>query len=233
MVVDWALPIGIAVVAVLVVNTFVPEPIRVAFLITSFAFAWVPMCVLWVASGSSLISIALWLVPAIVLSAAWALGAGLWIGWPILAINMGVMVVSFVPPVGEAWNALVSKLLAVVLRLTLSSGDRDVEQAAERIWKRLWIATCESLRSGLTRFSSDLSGIRKAAEDLPTDDVGRAQLRHALLALIDALSDQAAGADFSVSTEITDAFEELKRLLYRFRCRSVPYRVMTIRRTAD
>lgn len=228
--VDWGLPLLVAAVAVLAINLILPDQFSSAFAVFSFAFYWLPFAVLWIASGSTLISIAVWLIPAIALSAAWALGAGPDIGWLMASLTAGLLVISFYPPAIERWGIAVSRLGTALVRRSLSQGDREVDVEAERIRRRLWVAGHEARRSGPDRYLSDLDGIRNAAGDLSTDDVGGAQLRRDLLGFIDAMHDQASG--HPESNDVKEALDQYLKQLHGFRSRSVLYRIMTLHRNA-
>jgi len=226
--VSWGLPLLAAAVAVLAINLILPDQFSSAFAVFSFAFYWLPFAVLWIASGSTLISIAVWLIPAIALSAAWALGAGPGIGWLMASLTAGLLVISFYPPAIERWGIAVSRLGTALVRMSLSQGDREVDVEAERIRRRLWVAGHEARRSGPDRYLSALDGIRTAAEDLPSRDVGTAQLRRTLLGYIDALHNRGSGS--SATTEVGEALDDYLDQLHRCRSRSMVYRIMTLRR---
>jgi len=231
----WAAPLVGAFLAVVVLNALLPETLVPVVRFVIFGFAWLPLAALWVAWGSSLISIAIWLVPAVSLSVVWILGGGRAIEFAITGINIAIIGVSLFPPASERWAVFVSRLATTLLRRSLSRDDREVDLMAERVRRRLWVASNEARQSGPGRFASDLLGLRKAAEDLPLDEVGHAQLRRALLGFIDALYDQVTGIGTGVSGsgEAGKALENYWRELHRYRSRSFLYRIMTLQRKAD
>jgi hypothetical protein len=230
LVADWGLPLLAVTLAIVAIELIFPESLSSTLAELSAAFYWLPLAVLWIASGSTLISIALWLIPAVALSAAWALGAPPSIAWLMALAWAGLLVISFYPPAIEKWGIAVTRLATVLLHRSLSPGDREVDVHAERARRRLWVAAHEARRSGADRFLSDVDGIRKSAEDLPTNEVGGAQLRRGLLGLIDATHDRAMGS--AESNEVSEALEQYMRQLHQFRSRSALYRIMTLRRNA-
>ena len=228
---SWALPVAGAAVAILVIDNFLPPAVAATFFAAAFAFFWLPMAAVWAAAGKTVVSIGVWLAPALSLSVAWALGAGPGIGWWMVAVSVGVLVISFFPPASEWWDIRVSRFARVLLRSAQSAEERRIDTAAEDVRLRVWTAAREAQRSGASRLASDLFGIRTAAADLPSDNVRCAQLRRALLRFIDAVYHQAIGAsDPQASANIDDALEGYWRALHAYRSRSLLYRIMTLRR---
>jgi hypothetical protein len=225
---EWAIPIVGAAAALLVVNIVAPASIGEGVRIASFALYWLPLALMWIASGRNLISTALWLAPAVSLSVAWLLGTT-GIGWWIAAFAIGILCISFLPPAIALWAVVVSWLLNLVLRLSQSSIDRHIDAAAEHVRRRVWLAANAAATNGPAHYLSDLLAIRSAAKDLPTEDVLVAQLRRALLRFIDVLYDDASGIGDPPAGP-AEALNAYWQALHQYRSRSLLYRILTLRR---
>jgi hypothetical protein len=143
----WGIPIVGAAATILFLGVL-PRAVGDAVGTASIALYWLPLAAMWIAAGKNLVSIALWLVPAVSLSVAWLLGIRAGIEWWIAAVSIGILCISFLPPAVELWAVLVSRLMALLLRLSRSRLDRQVDDAAESVRRRLWVAAYASPTKG-------------------------------------------------------------------------------------
>jgi hypothetical protein len=225
-VVEWGIALVGATAALLLIGFAAPGALG-SFAAAGLVVTLVLFVVLWIATAQTLLSIALWFVPALLISVAWFLDVNPVFDWVTALVPFGMLLISFVPPVYRLWDALVVRTGLLLLHMTQNPADRLTDDAAETVRRGLVTAIRTAQEHSPSDWVADMAGIHQAAEDLPSDSLETGELRQATVRLVDAHSDFSEGD--SAYAAATAAIRTYGEALDNFRSRSTTYRVATMR----
>lgn len=225
---EWVLPlaVGAGLVAIAVVFEIPPRWGYITWIVVAVGFA----TTLWILSGGTVIEIATWLIPTLVLVSAHLL-------YPtipgILAVGFVLLVpvASGLTPIGRAFGWYLTRMTGWIVPLSLPMRDRAASAELQRA-----LIPDPSFRDGTLPMddrASVASAVRAHAERVRTvraPDLGWMRLARKFASSLEAHADYVDGRgrddDEEAIAMLADARKEWRQLL---RSRSIGYRILTHR----